>query len=27
VATRADPDGLGARLEAAFAKYHDDGRT
>ena len=25
VATRADPDGLGARLEAAFAKYHDDG--
>jgi len=25
VATRADADGLGARLEAAFAKYHDDG--
>jgi len=25
VATRADADGLGARLAAAFAKYHDDG--
>jgi len=25
VATRADADGLGARLEAALAKYHDDG--
>ncbi|WP_440713496.1 pyridoxamine 5'-phosphate oxidase family protein [Gordonia sp. FQ] len=24
-ATRADADGLGARLAAAFAKYHDDG--
>jgi nitroimidazol reductase NimA-like FMN-containing flavoprotein (pyridoxamine 5'-phosphate oxidase superfamily) len=24
-ATRADPDGLGARLAEAFAKYHDDG--
>lgn len=23
-ATRADPDGLGARLAAAFVKYHDD---
>jgi nitroimidazol reductase NimA-like FMN-containing flavoprotein (pyridoxamine 5'-phosphate oxidase superfamily) len=25
VATRADADGLGARLSAAFEKYHDDG--
>ena len=25
LATRADPDGLGARLAAAFTKYHDDG--
>jgi hypothetical protein len=24
-ATRAEPDGLGVRLAAAFAKYHDDG--
>jgi nitroimidazol reductase NimA-like FMN-containing flavoprotein (pyridoxamine 5'-phosphate oxidase superfamily) len=24
-AARADADGLGARLSAAFAKYHDDG--
>lgn len=24
-ATRADADGLGARIAAAFAKYHDDG--
>jgi hypothetical protein len=23
--TRADPDGLGARIAAAFAKYHDSG--
>jgi pyridoxamine 5'-phosphate oxidase-like protein len=25
LATRADPDGLGERLAAAFAKYHSDG--
>ena len=25
LATRADADGLGERLAAAFAKYHDDG--
>jgi nitroimidazol reductase NimA-like FMN-containing flavoprotein (pyridoxamine 5'-phosphate oxidase superfamily) len=25
VAARADADGLGRRLETAFAKYHDDG--
>lgn len=25
VAARADADGLGARISAAFAKYHDDG--
>ncbi|HEV7741183.1 MAG TPA: pyridoxamine 5'-phosphate oxidase family protein, partial [Pseudolysinimonas sp.] len=27
VATRADADGLGARLAQAFTKYHDDGHT
>ncbi|WP_228255045.1 hypothetical protein [Ornithinimicrobium avium] len=25
LATRADPEGLGVRLAAAFAKYHDAG--